>query len=252
MSDFFKWVASLPEEQAWALFVGICLVMALIPYGKKLKKRLGILFRSEKPKIVDFSWRHSPDHAILNVGSKTYYLHANGKAFIMEGGAIQLNWNVKGAYQIDILPVAKNVKGNGLTLTASVDQRAFTLVAHTWKGKITRTISFEADLFRTLNTLEWKAVFSTEPTYPHFSVGQNHSISWKKLFEKATQRIKLAKEPGSVIYAKTETFDYEASGERALTNSPYLSKANKQILYFNYHPKRYNDALKGENQIPNK
>jgi hypothetical protein len=150
---FFEWVASLPPQKAWGLFVLVCTIMAFVPYARISFLYLRILFGNQKPGIIDFSWRLAQDHFIFSLKGKRYYLNASRQNFILEGGKLILNWTVQGAYRVDVLPIGTKMKGNTAVISASKSNRKFTLIAYTTKGKLTKEISIEASLFRHLSTL---------------------------------------------------------------------------------------------------
>lgn len=153
MIQFFEWIATLNPNQAWGLFALICSAMAFAPYAKVTFKWLRLLFSNQEPEIIDFSWRVSKDHFLLNTRGKKYYLNASKQNFILEGGKLLLNWHVRGAYRIDVQPIGKKLKGNTAVISAKRSQNCFKLIAYTTKGKLERELQIDPMLFRDLATL---------------------------------------------------------------------------------------------------
>lgn len=153
MIQFFEWIATLNPNQAWGLFALICALMAFVPYAKVSFSFLRLLFSNQKPEINDFTWRVSEDHYLLKSKGKRYYLNASKQNFILEGGKLLLNWQVTGAYRIDVLPIGKKLKGNTAVIAAKRSQNHFKLIAYTTKGRLEKELIINPELFRDLATV---------------------------------------------------------------------------------------------------
>jgi hypothetical protein len=152
MIAFFEWINSLTPAQAWTLFGLVCIFLTIIPYFNTIKRMLFIVFSNEPSEIVDFSWRMATDHFLVSKGNKKYYIKSDESHFIIEGGKLILNWHVRGAYRIDIIGLGKKIKGNSAFVIARKDKCAYTLIAYTLKGKLTKSITIDPSLIKTLNT----------------------------------------------------------------------------------------------------
>lgn len=151
MLEFFKWCATLSNQQAWVLFVSVAFLMLLIPFLGFFKRVLVILFSNEKAEIIDFSWRIAPAHLIhQNEANKYYYLSQNGAVIV--GCPIILSWQVKGAFRIDIDPGFSALKENSLITIIKPSNNTFILTAHTLKGKIQSTIQIADNQVKQIKT----------------------------------------------------------------------------------------------------
>lgn len=154
MLEFFKWCDSLSSKQAWTLFACITLILFLIPYLGLFIRLIQIIFSGEKAEIVDFSWRIAPSHLIhQNKKNQYYYLSTQDVLFV--GCPIILTWTVKGAYRIEISPNFRNLKENSLITVVRPQGNNYTLIAHTFKGKIQANIQIPDQIVKQIKTVNF-------------------------------------------------------------------------------------------------
>jgi len=153
MIDFFKWISNLKPQDAWVLFACVALLLAIMPYFGIIFKAIKVLLVNEKPTIIDFSWRLIPDAKIARSDTgKDYYISGNDGVILYEGMVVLLNWNVKGAFRVDLLPIGKNLTGNTTKIIIRSTQTKFLLVAYTWTGKLTRELVINKGEILKINT----------------------------------------------------------------------------------------------------
>jgi hypothetical protein len=252
MIQFFEWIASLNTQQAWGFFVLVCAAMAYAPYAGLSFRWIKLLISNEKPEILDFSWRVSSDHYLMSAKDKKYYLNAANQNFILEGGKLILNWHVKGAYRIDVLPVGKKLKGNTAVIAARRQQNEFKLIAYTTKGKLEKKLVLDLRLFRDLSTLNISkedqfnqtaykrntTAFTTARTlhgrYAKQHLGALPFIGTKTL-RNATHRMNYPKQI-SLMKAWYDREIWKAAQSRYFKSNHFHGVA--------FHPDRYNAAMR--------
>jgi hypothetical protein len=252
MIQFFEWIASLNPQQAWGLFILVCAAMAYAPYAGLSFRWLRLLFSNQKPEILDFSWRVSQDHFLMTSKDKTYYLNAANQNFILEGGKLILNWYVKGAYRIDVLPIGKKLKGNTAVIAARRKQNEYHLIAYTIKGKLEKKLVIDPRLFRELSTLnvskeeqfnqkvqQRKTIsFTTARTlrgrYARHQLGSLPHIGTKTLLT-TTRRMNYPKQI-SLMKAWYERLVWKTAQSRYFRANHFHGVA--------FHPNRYNAAMR--------
>ena len=108
-------------------------LMLGIPYAGRLFRLLRLLFRGEfRPVVRHFGWW-------------------DGAAdFFVEGTAAVLQWEVTGAYRIDLLPVGRWRKGNAAEIVVDARQRVFVLTAYGLFGRAQARLELPAGAVRHL------------------------------------------------------------------------------------------------------
>ena len=252
MIQFFEWIATLNPYQSWGLFALICAAMAFAPNAKVTFKWLSLLFSNQEPKILDFSWRVSKDHFLLLSKGKKYYLNASKQNFILEGGKLIINWHVKGAYRIDVLPIGKKLKGNTAVIGAKRSQNHLKLIAYTTKGKLEKELIINPALFRSLVTVN----LSQEDQFK-----QNTQVLKTISFTSANTLLgryrsgKLASLPKlrtSVLLSDTSRLQYpkQISQMKAWYDRKILKAAQSRYFRVNnfhgvaFNPSKYNAAMR--------
>lgn len=248
---FFNWVASLPPQQAWGLFLILCIIMAFVPYAGVTFRYLSVLFQHEKPEILDFSWRLAEDQLLQKNQDKSIYLNASNQGFILEGSKILINWNVKGAYRIDVLPIGKKLKGNTAIIAAHLVSNGFTLVAHTWKGKITQKLVINPALYRQLNTLNLSNEdhFLQSNTQRNTTAFSSANVLRGKYSSNRLSKLPLIKT--TQLKQKQKRLNYNrqirflhAWMDRGIWKKAQSRFFKEHILHASvFHPSRYSDAL---------
>lgn len=153
MGTFFQWIATLSPPLVWSMFILLCLLLAVYPFNKQLKTIIINKLAKVTPEIVDFSWRMTSDHFLFYFQDNAYYITSKRNDFLIEGGKILINWDVKGAYRIDIENIGQNLKGNSAWVTVSKEKHVFKLIAFTINGKLEKNIEIDQDLIKSLDTL---------------------------------------------------------------------------------------------------
>lgn len=251
MSDIFKSFSELPPEIGWGIFITIFALMALVPYLGTIGRFLKVIFKNEKAEILDFSWRIAKDHFLTRFKGKSYYLSAQGKNFVIEGGKIILNWNVKGAYRIDLLPIGQKMKGNTAFVIARKDNCDYVLIAHTLKGKLTKTLSIAPENFRQIQTFniskedtfkqkKFKNV-KTDINTKHIVIGR-YKNSKEKNYKKTFANSFLTDLKRIYVSKKTPVLNYDYKRMLIKPRKNYYFQKPK-FTTFAFHPKRYNKAL---------
>jgi hypothetical protein len=246
-----EWISQLDAPILWGIFLLCATIMAIIPFWERISKLIRFKFSDVQPEIHDFSWRLAPDHFLFRMKGKKYYLQSEGKDFLLEGGKILLSWKVSGAYKIDLLPIAENVKGNTACIVARKNNNKITLVAHTSKGKLTKELIIEKELFCELSTLnlsqelQFKQDFftnrATQLSKASMMFGRYSPKGNKALPAIFTSRIysKLKRYTSS---NNRMHFQPNLQGEKFRINR-YISE-QKVVQSYCFHPQKYNDAIR--------
>jgi len=250
MKELFDWLSTLNSSLLSIIAVIAALIMFLIPFMDQITSIFWIILTKKKAEIVDFSWRLIPDLNIGERAEKKFYLLKTEHPIIYEGMIILINWQVIGAYRIDIKPLGKNLKGNAAKVVLSSEKCHYTLIAHTLKGKLKKELTIDSNTILKLKTFN----ISKELLY-----GQsNHNLKTKKLknnnynlFEKFTflffRKLTYLSERvyfkgGSLrmnvkrLYFKTNLKEDKSNLRNTLTHS-FKNK------HFIFNPKAYNEAI---------
>lgn len=247
-----EWLSQLEPPILWGIFIVCATIMAIVPFLDKISKLIRFKFSDIQPEIHDFSWRLAPDHFLFRMKGKKYYLQSDGKEFLLEGGKILLSWKVSGAYQIDLLPIAENVKGNTACIVARKNNNKITLVAHTSKGKLTKELIIEKELFRELSTLnlsqelQFKQDFftnrATQLSKASMMFGRYSPTKNKALPTIFTSRL-YSNLKRYITSIKAKRMDFESKNhDKQLKINRYISQ-QKVVQSYCFHPQKYNDAM---------
>ena len=173
MKELFDWLSTLNSSLLSLIAVIVSAIMFLIPFMDQLKSIFWIIISNKKAGIVDFSWRLIPDSKIGEIAEKKFYLLKSEYPIIYEGMIILINWQVIGAYRIDIKPMGKNLKGNAAKVVLNRETCHYTLIAYTLKGKLKKELTIDSFKILKLKTFN----ISKELLY-----GQsNHILKTKEL-----------------------------------------------------------------------
>lgn len=173
MKELFDWLYTLNSSLLSIIAVIAALIMFLIPFMDQITSIFWIIISNKKAEIVDFSWRLIPDLNIGERAEKKFYFLKTEYPIIYEGMIILINWQVIGAYRIDIKPLGKNLKGNTAKVVLSSERCHYTLIAHTFKGKLKKELTIDSIKILKLKTFN----ISKELLY-----GQsNHILKTKEL-----------------------------------------------------------------------
>jgi hypothetical protein len=257
-----EWLSQLNPPILWGIFLLFAGIMAVIPFWDRIRKLVRFKFSDVEPNIHDFSWRLTPDHFLFKVKGKKYYLQSDGKDFILEGGKVLLSWNVTGAYQIDLLPIAENVKGNAAFIVARKNANKITLVAHTSKGKLTKELIIDQSLFRELSTFNLsQELHFKQDSYINKSMQLSKaSLMFGRYSSHKNEALPTIATPR--IYSKLKRYALENRHKRIEFESIFKAKKSKINRYIReqkvvqpycFHPKKYNEALllKDNDQLTN-
>lgn len=259
MIAIFEWFASLESYQAWMLFAGVSILMAITPYFSLLKRLTWLFFSREKPQIIDFSWRISPDFLIFEDKEKQLYYQSQSK-YVFQGCPIILSWNVKGAYRIDIQPDFKNLKENSLVTIVKPAGNSFTLFVYTLKGKMEKNITISDDQVMRLNTSNLggaNAFMQPVKRIRPSSLSEDLPIKlyvpkYSGFFFTKLSRLKgrlLRIDKISTIEPVNKRIQYKSdlnSAKMQLNNYIYKQKIVKG---FDFKPSKYNQVLNQNNKI---
>ena len=144
MKELFDWLSTLNSSLLSLIAVIVAAIMFLIPFMDQLKSIFWIIISNKKAGIVDFSWRLIPDSKIGEIAEKKFYLLKSEYPIIYEGMIILINWQVIGAYRIDIKPMGKNLKGNAAKVVLNRETCHYTLIAYTLKGKLKKELTIDS------------------------------------------------------------------------------------------------------------
>jgi hypothetical protein len=255
-----EWLSTVNPALLWLIFIIVALIMAIIPFYGKLKKALQTKFSNTTPEIVDFSWRHAPDHLMFKVKDKEYYLQANGTQFIIEGGALILSWDVKGAFQVDISGIGADLKGNSATIRANKQQTHFELVAHTTDGKIRKTLELDPAMFRTLGTFNLSQEGNFVQKKQHLKTEKITQLRWMHGKYKHGIMAPLPK----IHTQRAEVSDKRYRFKQLLTQKTHLNPLKEEknkingyiglqkiVKKYKFNPKKYHAALNAVNNQEN-
>ena len=250
MVEVFKWFGTFSPMEGWAIFIGLCLFMTIIPYYGLIKRILIIFFTNESPEIVDFSWRIAPDYLIHQAEEKEYYYHPS-QGLVYIGCPIILTWQVKGAYRIDINPDYAKLKQNSLITVIREKGNIYTLYAYTFKGKIAQKLCIPDELVVRLNTRHLggsnafnqpeSRVLVNKTGYSKFN-GKSHTTSYTfSLFKKLVPKYKRMSDVSKRLQLK-------------MVDNPIKNEINsyireqKIVKGYNFNPSKYNGTLITENK----
>ena len=259
MIAIFEWFASLESYQAWMIFAGVSILMAITPYFSLLKRLTWLFFSREKPQIIDFSWRISPDFLIFEDKEKQLYYQSQSK-YVFQGCPIILSWNVKGAYRIDIQPDFKNLKENSLITIVKPTGNSFNLVIYTLKGKMEKSITISDDQVMRLNTSNLggaNAFMQPRKRIRPSSLSEDlpiklHVPKYSGFIFTKLSRLKgrlLRIDKISTIEPANKRIQYKSdlnSDKMQLNNYIYKQKIVKG---FDFQPSKYNQVLNQNNKI---
>lgn len=250
MKELFDWLSTLNSSLLSLIAVIVSAIMFLIPFMDQLKSIFWIIISNKKAEIVDFSWRLIPDSKIGEISEKKFYLLKSEYPIIYEGMIILINWQVIGAYRIDIKPMGKNLKGNAAKVVLNRETCHYTLIAYTLKGKLKKELTIDSFNILKLKTFN----ISKELLY-----GQsNHILKTKELvnnnynsFEKfkylffrkltyLSERVYF-KRNSLHLNLKRLYFNTTLKEDKSkLRNTLTHSFKNKHIIF---NPKAYNEAI---------
>jgi hypothetical protein len=262
MTSFFQWINELTPSQAWSIFGLCCFLLAILPYLHIIKRVLIIFLTNESTGIMDFSWRMAPSHLLVNNNGIKYYINSDETQFILEGGKIILNWDVKGAYRIDIVGLGKNVKGNTAHVIVRKNNLSYLLIAYTTKGKLYQQLEIDQSLIRNLNTFNIsKEVHFNQSNFIHKTF--SYASSEYKGLEYVKQKLpksegtnlfltkKMLKKfiPGSMLAFKTNKLFGFAKNINSEKNNLDKRIANQSMSkLYKFNPEKYNEAIYNYNK----
>lgn len=255
MIAIFEWFASLESYQAWMLFAGVTIIMAITPYFSLLRRLTWLFFSREKPQIIDFSWRISPDFLIFEDKEKQLFYQSQSN-YVFQGCPIILSWNVKGAYRIDIQPDFKDLKENSLITIVKPVGNNFTLVIYTLMGKMEKNIAISDEQVMRLNTSNLGGANAfAQPRKRIRPSSLSKDLPIKLYIPKYTGLIftKLSRLKGrllridkiSNIQINNKRIEYKSDNIQ-LNNFIYRQKIVKS---FDFKPSKYNQVLNQNNKI---
>ena len=262
MTSFFQWINELTPLQAWSIFGLCCFLLAILPYLHIIKRILIIFLTNESTEIKDFSWRMAPAHLLVNKNGIKYYIKSDETQFILEGGKIILNWDVKGAYRIDIVGLGKNVKGNSAHVIVRKNKLSYLLIAYTTKGKLYQQLEIDPSLIRNLNTFNIsKEVQFNQSNFFHKTF--SYASSQYNGLEYVKQELPQAKETSLFLTKKILKKNIHSSfltfklkklfgfSNNTNSNKNNLEKriANQSMAkLYKFNPEKYNEAIYNYNK----
>lgn len=266
MIDFFKWITTLTMLQAWSLFGLICLLMSLMPLFPFVKRILVIKFTNEKAEINDFTWRSAPDQLMTILEGNSYYLKTRDINFLLTGSKIILNWNVSGAYRIDIEGLGKRVKGNTANVIVKNGMNSFVIIAYTLNGKLRKELNINPSLIKSLKTFNLSKENQFNQPFFHNQVarysqsiynGENYTklgIEKLKIVEKTGKEKNEFENRIKSIFQKKNYLEYKFINKHNIQKEKILKNIEKQNLIFinSFNPENYNQAIFQYNNSINK
>lgn len=257
MIEFFKWITTLSSWEAWSLFGLLCIIMSIIPLYPLIKRIIIIKLNNEREEIKDFSWRFSPDKLMTLLDDKGYYIKSGDNNFLLNGSKIILNWNVTGAYRVDIEGLGKWIKGNTANVIVNKENKSFVIIAYTLKGKLTKKINIDPSLIKDLKTFNLsKENHFNQSLFNNKVLGFSKSSYRGKNYSKSgIEKIKIIEKTGirknelarhtSPIYQKNNYIQYKFNGSTNNKKLEILKNIEKQKLIFinSFNPENYNNAI---------
>lgn len=153
MMEVFNYFESVSKATAWAVFSAVVLLFVLIPIGPLMGRAIRVFLSKEQPEIRDFSWRRIPNYKLAEDENRTLYLQSEKDSQCLQGTRLMLNWEVIGAFRVDILPIKKRISGNAALVTVQPFNRHFKLIAYTWKGKLSKELIIPSNAVFALNSM---------------------------------------------------------------------------------------------------
>lgn len=155
MTKYIDWISQQEEKTLWIIFLSITLLFILLPNISFIYRFLKSIYLFKQARIIDFSWRVSPDIFLGKIENKEHFWHSNQHSFVIEGGKIILNWHVIGAYRIDLMPLKKRIKGNTAEIIAQKNNNRFQLIAKTAFKTLIQEIEIPKAYFKTVETMNF-------------------------------------------------------------------------------------------------
>lgn len=230
MTGMFNWFGSLSTLQGILFFVGVLLVLGLMPYYGILFKCIGFWYRKEKGKILDFEFDISPDHYLVTLNGKEYYKLPDDQGFLLNGGSIILTWRVTGAYRVDIDGVGKKLKGNGAYTVVNRRRPKFKMTIYTLQGKKTKILHLPVEKIKDLNTaklVNQKMGLTRElmdPNTHEFTKSAYTGFSYTQVQPKLSISYPNAK----ISYPKNTSMNYESPNQGVVRNRLLSALLEKQ------------------------
>jgi hypothetical protein len=230
MTGMFNWFASLSTLQGILFFIGVLLVLGLMPYYGILFKCLGFWYRKEKGKILDFEFDISPDHYLVTLNGKEYYKLPDDQGFLLNGGSIILTWRVTGAYRVDIEGVGKKLKGNGAYTVVNRKRPNFKMTIYTLQGKKTKILRLPVEKIKDLNTaklVNQKMGLTRElmdPNTREFTKSVYTGLSYTH----AQPKVSISYPNAKISYPKNKNMNYESPNQGVDRNRVLSTLLEKQ------------------------
>lgn len=145
MESFFEWMGTLKQEEIIRYAIVVVIVMVLIPYTDLLVKIWRKIIFREKLTIQKFGFRYYP----YQEGEKD----ERNINFVLEGGKVQLYWEIKGALSVRIYPKVGQVNGNSAEVIVSKHMNEFRIEARSFFSKQIADIVIPAEAIKSLHTV---------------------------------------------------------------------------------------------------
>jgi hypothetical protein len=230
MTGLFNWFGSLSTLQGILFFIGVLLLLGLMPYYGIIFKCIGFWYRKEKGKILDFEFDISPDHYLVTLNGKEYYKLPDDQGFLLNGGSIILTWRVTGAYRVDIDGVGKKLKGNGAYTLVNRKRPKFKMTIYTLQGKKTKILHLPVEKIKDLNTaklVNQKMGLTRElmdPNTYEFTKSAYTGFSYTQVQPKVSISYPNAK----ISYPKNTSMNYESPNQGVVRNRVLSALLEKQ------------------------
>ncbi len=238
MRSFFIWLGGLDLTEGISLFASVAFILIIMPYIPLLKNILKVILNSEKAEIKSFNFSISTDHFLTKIDEKEYYLHPSKPGFVINGGKTILNWEVSGAYRIDLNPIQKKIKGNTAQIIISKGNNNFELIAYTLKGRLRAELILPVEEIKTVNTIKIsKQNTKLHRSNPEIKTFELSKASTKKMIYPSKVFKKLSLK-NVFLFTDFEYFGYKKYPNKNKLNN-YIFNAGRLNLK-GFKPSRFN------------
>ena len=153
MTQLFHTIEGMSETSIGAIICVVSLIFLIIPFLSEIQKAFRALLSNKVPEIRDFSWRLIPNPKLSGDENRALYLSSGEPVHFIQGTSLLLNWDVQGAFRIDLHPIKKRIQGNTALVSIHKGNMHFKLVAFTWRGKIVKELTIPSDALYALQSL---------------------------------------------------------------------------------------------------
>jgi hypothetical protein len=241
MHNFIELLRALDTLQGILILAIVALILAIIPYYKKIYLLTKYLFHKEILSIEHFDCHISASvqQSLTSRNSDDRY----PDPFIFIGSTFMLSWKVNGAWRVDLDPVGSDLKGNAVELVLRPGMQHFTLTAYGFfQPPITRMLELPEFVIYRLDKTNIATDKIAERSFPklinHYFTqidARNLSFAHAKYFTRTIEP-KTRQPEASISHVDTKSV-MDGTGSRMIIQQ-WLSK-RRILTRLNYSTLRY-------------